>query len=119
MTFACSDNGVSADIPQCGRAGGHGGPTDRLIAIEGKLAKLEARPGHSRNDSRDSNRGQNKAMFRGRVVCWDFNNWNGCKRPPIPGGCKNGKSEYAHVCNLWVKSKNAHCLLPHPRKDHK
>ena len=117
---AFPDSGVSADIPGATMAP-QSSSGDRIAALEGKLARLENRPSNTRTDrdTRDRKKTHDKPMVRGLDVCWDFNSKHGCKRPTTPGGCKTDKKEYAHACNIWVKSKSAYCLMPHGRKSHR
>ena len=118
--LSCSDNGLSAEVPQAARPNQQPAG-DRLALLEGKLARLEARPRHegSRDTtgSRDNNR--RKTMHNGREVCFHFNSREGCKRPTIPGGCKLDKKEFSHACLAWSKEKKAYCLLPHSKVNHK
>ena len=96
---------------------------DRLSMLEGKMAKLENKPrGDPRGDPRSDQRDKRKnAVFGGKEVCFHYNSREGCRRAPTTGGCKtaDNRKEYAHVCNVWVKSKSGYCLLAHAKKDHK
>ena len=114
------DNGVSSEVPQTQRQG-HGQSNrnsgDRLSTLEGKLARLENKPRQDVRDNRDSKR--KPAIHNGREICFGFNTKEGCKRTAITGGCKSYNKEFAHVCNVYLKSKSGYCLLPHGRRDHK
>ena len=110
------DNGVSSEVSLAPRTG-YKPPGDRLSTLEGKLARMEGRKTEQKVD-RDNNK-RMVAYLNGKEVCFFYNSREGCKRQPIPGGCRAERKEYAHACNIWVKTKMAYCLLPHSRRDHK
>jgi len=58
-----------------------------------------------------------RAMHNNRLVCYAFNQKDGCKRPRgAADACKdaNGKL-FAHYCNNFDRVKGTHCLAMHPR----
>ena len=92
---------------------------DRLAAMESKLARLEGDTSKPAENRYSKERRKNVPYMNGKEVCYVFNSRDGCKKQTVNGGCKVGKKEFSHACNIWVKNKSAYCLLPHSRKDHK
>jgi len=88
-----------------------------------QLSFLKAKAGRDGRDSRGQ-QGAGKgglntprAMHNNRLVCYAFNQKDGCKRPRgAADACKdaNGKL-FAHYCNNFDRVKGTHCLAMHPR----
>jgi len=106
------DNGISGG--KKARQGSQPQGRDRLAEIESKLAQLQKFP-----KTGDISQTEKRAMVNGKEACMFFNTRGGCRRPTTSSGCKSDKREFAHVCNVYDKSKSAYCLGGHPRKDHK
>ena len=65
------DNGISGEVPQPGGRAGGSASGDRLVALEGKMARLESQP---RNNSKDQKKPvMTRPLVNGREICWDFN----------------------------------------------
>lgn len=59
------------------------------------------------------------AKLNGVLVCFGFNSTGGCRRmapgAPPSATCKDATTTFAHVCNAYIKAKNAYCLALHSR----
>ena len=86
--------------------------------------------GQGQNQSQKPRNGQgrNYANWNGLSTCRYFNDDNGgqCKNQQTAKGCivqnpnqPGGGREYVHLCNKFISAKNAYCLAPHRRKDHR
>ena len=81
--------------------------------------------GQGRGQAQGRNQGQrqnNPAMGRtpdGKLLCFNYNDGQ-CTRAATKNGCvgRNNR-EFLHFCNAWSQQKNALCLGPHPKSQHK
>jgi hypothetical protein len=58
-----------------------------------------------------------KAIHKGRLVCFNFNQASGCGRKQgAPDACVDRKGTlYAHYCNFFDRNTGKHCFAQHPR----
>ena len=73
---------MSAEVPQASKSGQRVSG-DRLSVLEGKLARMEARPRTEHRESKDKNK-RAPAVHNGKDVCFHYNSYGGCKRQSIP-----------------------------------
>lgn len=79
--------------------------------------------------SSDGQPEREKAKYKGKYgtmnVCYGYNDESGnrpCTNTLQKAGeyCRNAQGvSFAHVCNVYMKAQSKHCLMRHPRKDHK
>lgn len=91
-----------------GSTGGAGQPKQ-----QGK----NSRDGKAQGGGDNRAAGPPRAVHNGRLVCFSFNQRDGCKRPRgAYDACKDANGRlYAHYCNHYDKGRRAHCLAMHPR----
>jgi len=91
-----------------GSGAGRSGGANSSGTSSGRSGQTSQRPGQKQ---------YTPARHMGMPVCFGYNSPAGCRRQggTAAATCTDGKTHFAHVCNYFDRTKNAHCLAQHPR----